>query len=418
MGLLHIIDDIISVLFFLIYFYQFIYMFIPFILGKKKIPKSAPQDHDFAVLICARDEENVIGDLIDCIAEQTYDQSKIHVFLIADNCSDRTAEIAREHGAVVYERENKELVGKGYALQALLQNLKKDYAEGFDGYFVFDADNLLKPDFIEQMNNTFSEGHDIITCYRNSKNFSDTWVSATSTLFFLRENRFLNHSRYLLGTSCNVSGTGFFFSRKVAEEIKDWPFHMLTEDIEFTMSQVVQDKKIAFCDKAELYDEQPQKFSQSWKQRIRWSRGNLQAIRYYGGRLFKGIFRGNFACFDMLMFSVPAIFLSLFSVIVNLALTILGIILGANFLVTLTAILKMLLYIYGSFFLIGWLVVIKEWKRIRAKGYKKILSVFAFPIFMASFIPISLISLFKRVKWERIEHSVSAEDFKQDQADT
>ncbi len=191
---------------------------------------------------------------------------------------------------------------------------------------------------------------------------------------------------------------------------------MLTEDIEFTMSQVVQDKKIAFCDKAELYDEQPQKFSQSWKQRIRWSRGNLQAIRYYGGRLFKGIFRGNFACFDMLMFSVPAIFLSLFSVIVNLALTILGIILGANFLVTLTAILKMLLYIYGSFFLIGWLVVIKEWKRIRAKGYKKILSVFTFPIFMASFIPISLISLFKRVKWERIEHSVSAEDFKQDQS--
>ena len=183
---LRTINAVISALFFICYTYQFLY--IPLVLLKKRRPAALPASpHRYAVLIAARNEENVIAGLLDSLAAQTYDMSLVTVFVAADNCTDSTAAIARAHGAVVYERFNHVNVGKGYALDFLLQHIGADYPEGFDGYFVFDADNLLSPDYIQRMNETFSAGHEIVTSYRNSKNFGDNWISAGYALWFLRE---------------------------------------------------------------------------------------------------------------------------------------------------------------------------------------------------------------------------------------
>ena len=202
------INAVISALFFICYTYQFLY--IPLVLLKKRRPLPHPAaSHRYAVLIAARNEENVIAGLLDSLAAQTYDMSLVTVFVAADNCTDSTAAIAREHGAVVYERFNHVNVGKGYALDFLLQHIGADYPEGFDGYFVFDADNILSPDYLERMNESFSAGNEIVTSYRNSKNFGDNWISAGYALWFLRESRYLDHARSLLGTSCAVSRTGF-----------------------------------------------------------------------------------------------------------------------------------------------------------------------------------------------------------------
>lgn len=165
-----------------------------------RLPTAAP--HRFAVLIAARNEETVIGDLLDSLHAQDYDMSLITVFVIADNCTDRTAAIASEKGAVVYTRQNKQAVGKGYALEALLAHIKSDYPDGYDAYLVFDADNLLAPDFLTRMNESFSAGNEIITCYRNSKNYGSNWISAGYALWFLRESRFLYGAREALGSSC------------------------------------------------------------------------------------------------------------------------------------------------------------------------------------------------------------------------
>ena len=143
--------------------------------------------------------------------------------MLADNCTDGTALVARAAGATVYEWHNTVRVGKGYALQDLLVHIGQDFPQGFDGYFVFDADNILAPDYVERMNETFSAGHHIITSYRNSKNYGDNWISAGYALWFLRETRYPNHARFLLGTSCAVSGTGFLFSHAVLEEVGPWP---------------------------------------------------------------------------------------------------------------------------------------------------------------------------------------------------
>ena len=177
MDTLRMTNYIIAVVFFVCYAYQFLYIPVPWLLAKRKAAKAAALEatpHNYAVLICARNESAVIADLIGSLRSQTYDQSLLHIFVLADNCTDDTSAIARSAGATVYERFNNVQVGKGYALQTLLSHLEQDYPAGFDGYIVFDADNILDPGYIAAMNRTFSQGYDIVTSYRNSKTTATT----------------------------------------------------------------------------------------------------------------------------------------------------------------------------------------------------------------------------------------------------
>ena len=108
----------------------------------------AKKQHKYGIVISARNEKNVIGNLLDIIKKQDYPQELLTVFVVADNCTDNTAEIARKKGAVVYERFDNDHRTKGYALEFLFDKIENDYGrDSFEGYFVFDADNLLKEDF-------------------------------------------------------------------------------------------------------------------------------------------------------------------------------------------------------------------------------------------------------------------------------
>ena len=393
--------------FLLCYAYQFAYIPLAHLLRAKPHKKAAL--HRFAVLICARNEQTVICDLIDSLHAQTYPQDKLKIFVMADNCTDTTACVARGAGATVYERFDTAHVGKGYALDALLRNIARDEPEGFDGYFVFDADNLLRPDYVERMNETFSDGNDIITSYRNSKNYGDNWISAGYGLWFLRESKYLNHARTLLGTSCAVSGTGFLFSRRVLEEQDGgWPFHLLIEDIEFSVSHILDGYKIALCPEAELFDEQPVTFRQSWRQRMRWSKGYLQVLRQYGGKLLAGIFKGSFSCYDMSMNILPAFVLSVLSTVSNLSLLTLQIANGAGTAEATLAILQMLGSMYLTLFVIGAITTATQWKKLHTTAWKKVLYAFTFPVFMFTYLPISIAALFAKVEWKPITHSVTA----------
>ena len=405
MNCLETMNTILMIAFLVCYAYQFFYILVPHI--KKDKPHKQAKLHRYAVLICARNEEAVIADLIDSLHGQTYPQDKLKIFVMADNCTDRTADAARAAGATVYERFDREKVGKGYALDALLGHIAQDEPEGFDGYFVFDADNLLRPDYIERMNETFSDGHDIVTSYRNSKNYGDNWISAGYGLWFLRESEYLNHARMLLGTSCAVSGTGFLFSRKVLREQGGWPFHLLIEDIQFSVSHILDGYKIAFCPQAELFDEQPVTFRQSWRQRMRWSRGYLQVLRRYGLKLCGGMFKGSFSCYDMSMNILPAFVFSVLSCVTNVTLTTMQLLEGVNG-AALLSLLQMLSSMYLTLFLIGAITTATQWKKIHAAAWKKILYAFTFPVFMFTYIPISIAAIFTKVQWKPIQHSITA----------
>ena len=404
MTTLQIINLAIMLAFFLCYSYQFFY--IPVAWWKKDAPHREPVMHRIAVLIAARNEQAVIGNLIDSIRAQDYPADKVDIFVVADNCTDLTGTVAGAHGATVYFRSSTTQVGKGYALQYLLRCIEEDFAP-YDGYLVLDADNVLSPNYITEINKTFSDGYEIVTSYRNSKNYGANWISSGYALWFLREARHLNNARMLLGTSCAVSGTGFLIHRDIINRTNGWKYFLLTEDIQFTVESILNGERIGYCHNAILYDEQPETFSQSWTQRLRWARGYYQVFRQYGGRLLRGIFGGRFACADMCMTIMPAAVLTIVSFLINAAALIPTLLLHGNVLVILLSVLETLRNSYLMLFLIGLVTGITEWRQIHASIPRKIFSFFTFPLFMLTYIPISIVALFKKVEWKPIRHSVS-----------
>lgn len=254
--------------------------------------KPAKNKHKYAILIAARNEKNVIGNLIDSINKQDYDMSLVTTFVVADNCTDNTAEIARNHGAVCYERFDNEHRTKGYALEYLLDRIEEDYGRmSFEGYFIFDADNLLNTDYISRMNDAFDSGEKIITSYRNTKNFDENWIASTYALHWIRSIRANHRARSVLHLATNIQGTGFLFTNEIVKN--GWHYTSLTEDRALTADAVAQGYQITYQDKAMFYDEQPTSLKVALRQRIRWSKGHLQAFVESGPYLFINIFLGK-----------------------------------------------------------------------------------------------------------------------------
>ncbi len=392
------ISRVLSVLFLLCNAYQFLYLFVP-LFRRKRLSKPEETHLSIAVLVAARNEQAVIGHLLDSIAAQDY-PGRVTVCVVADNCTDDTAAIALAKGALVTERQNPIRVGKGYALQHLMAWLNSQHKQ-FDAYLVLDADNLLAPGYLAAINRGLQR-HDIVTGYRAGKNFGDSWVAAGYSLWFLRTSQYLNRSRARLGTSCTVSGTGFAFLSSVTA---DWRWFTLTEDTEFSADMVCQGRKIGYCEDAVLYDEQPTDFATAWRQRLRWARGTYQVAVRYGGRLAKAAVRGRFAAFDILCCCLPAFVFSVAGILLKIVQGITCVVSGAPLLPVWLATAKGLAGGYVLLLVMGLVPLITEWRRIPAHPVKKIGYTLLFPLHIAANIPIALTSLFRRVTWEPIPHT-------------
>ncbi len=266
------------------------YWIVGFFFTRKFAP--AKKQHKYAICIAARNEETVIGNLLDSISKQDYPSELLTVFVVADNCTDNTAAVARANGAVCYERFNDYENTKGFALQFLFENIRKDYGiESFEGYFIFDADNLLKQDYVSRMNDSFDAGLKIITSYRNTKNFDENWIASTYALHWLRSIRKNHRTRSVLRLATNIQGTGFLFSNIFVKE--GWKYTSLTEDRAFTADAVARGYQISYNDAAMFYDEQPTSIKIALRQRLRWSKGHLMAFKETGWALFKNIIFGS-----------------------------------------------------------------------------------------------------------------------------
>lgn len=408
LSFINIFNFIILILFTGFYFYQAYYVVIA--LFKKSKVMTAKKNNKYAVVIAARNESAVIGQLINSIKQQKYPSELIDIYVVADNCTDNTADVARDAGAYVLERFNRQNVGKGYALDYAFKSIIAS-DEHYNGYFVFDADNLLDENYVAEMNKVFDNGYKIVTCYRNSKNYDTNWISAGYSLWFLREAKYLNNSRMMLNTGCAISGTGFMVSDDIIRKNNGWKHHLLTEDIEFSIDNAIEGEKIGYCGTAVLYDEQPYIFEQSWNQRLRWAKGFYQVFAKYGKTLFKSIFtKKSFSCYDMLMTIMPALLLSLASVFINLVFLTVGLINIETYpeIISETsgAIIMSGVNSYLVLFALGLITTITEWKQINSTPLKKIKYIFSFPIFIFTYIPISIVALFRKIEWKPITHSI------------
>ncbi len=372
-----IVSDVNAVLYILLtlfYFYQGVYVLIALIGKKKKnnIKEDNAALHKYAFIIAARNENAVIGNLIDSIKNQNYPKELIDVIVVADNCTDNTAEISRQHGAIVYERFNNILVGKGYAMDYVFNKIKEEYGDYtcYDGYFVFDADNVIDVNYVKEMNKVFDSGYKVVTSYRNSKNYDTNWITAGYSLWFIREAKYLNNPRMMIKTSCAVSGTGYLVDSSIIKKNHGWKCNLLTEDIEFTVTNILDGEKVGYCGSAMFYDEQPTSFRQSWNQRMRWTKGFYQVLFKYGKDLFITMFKEKrmfVSCYDMIMTLAPATLLTLGTILLNIVLLLCS---GFNpvlfkqiFRPTILAILFGFFNFYMMLLVIGLITLITEWKK-------------------------------------------------------
>lgn len=387
------------------YLYQIIYLILPFF--EKRRSHKPIRLHRYAVLIAARNEEAVLPHLLDSLKAQDYPKEFLDLYVVADNCTDRTAEVAREHGAQVFSRFNNQQIGKGYALNFLLHQIDGNIGlEYYDAFLIFDADNLLESDYISQINQICSDGYEAFCGYRNTKNYGGNWLSSGYGVWYLHDSTHLNRSRMMLGTSCAVTGTGFGFTRQLLERCGGWNFFTLTEDIEFNTWCATRGIRIGYCHDAILYDEQPESFRQSWRQRTRWTQGGLQVSIKYAVDLIRGMLKGGrtaYASFETATLSMWGYGMS----VLSCGLTLLVTFLAERWLGIAQALLLALCGTYFSLLAIGALTILTEWKRIRATTAQKIGSAFAFPLFMLSFLPISATAIFRKFQWQPIDHKVA-----------
>ncbi|MFR6627608.1 MAG: glycosyltransferase family 2 protein [Flavonifractor plautii] len=402
------------VLFTLLYLYQGFYVVVGLVCRRWQDRHQPSRLHRFAVIVSARNEEGVIGELLESLNRQNYPKELLDLYVVADNCTDDTAGVARRAGAFVYERFDQVHKGKGYAMDYLFRRLKEEGKDCYDGYFVFDADNLVDANFVAEMNRTFDQGYDAVTCYRNSKNFAANWISAGYSIWFLREARFLNFPRTLLGTNCHVSGTGFLVSARVIEDNGGWPFHLLTEDIQFSVDCAIQGKKIGYCDKAVVYDEHP---PPSVSPGISGCGGLWASTRWIGsipspaeGLLPPG--PPGYLLLRHVCHGAPGLLLTLLMILFN------GVILAAC--LTQPAYLATRIIhetvgfmgsavwnFYVGLLFYGLITVLSEWRHIDAAPVQKLGYVLTFPIFMFTYIPISIAALVQKVEWKPIYHTAT-----------
>ena len=406
-------NTIVGVVFTLCFLYQVVYFFVGLFHGEVKIDPAKKQ-HSYAFFIAAHNEEAVIANLVKSIKDQDYPSELIDIFVVADACTDNTAQVARDAGAIVYERNDLSRKGKSWVMDYGFDRILKEYPGKHEAFFIFDADNLLARDYVSVMNDAFDQGFLALTSYRNSKNFGSSWISAAYATWFMREARYLNNSRMICGTSCAVSGSGYLVSSKIIQGMHGWDFHTLTEDIQFATFCAIHGVRIGYAP-AEFFDEQPVTLKASIRQRMRWTKGFYQVLFTYGRHMLTSIAKFHrFAAYDMLMVIGPAMLLTLMCMLVNVTFIVVGA-LSHGFLATdaeiemaFGSVIMMFAYMYLTFFAMGFFTTVTERKHIHCpQRWRVIANLLTFPLFMFTYIPLTVAALFLKVDWVPTPHDVS-----------
>lgn len=388
--------------------YNVIYLILGFLLKAKKYPETEEQK-TYGILIPARNEEAVIGQLIESIHLQYYDHSKIKIFVVADNCTDNTAQIAREKGAIVYERFNSEKRRKGWALEFLLEQIEADYGiTSLDAYMVFDADNLLDLNFVHEMNKAFVVNKHIVTGYRNTKNFDTNIISSAYGIHFYRGIVAYHRPRSRLNVGTHIAGTGYVISSTLLKD--GWNWFTLTEDTELTITQSCKGYKIGFCEQAVFFDEQPTNFFVALRQRVRWDKGRLTVFfKHFPRLIFNSFRRVSFTLYDLFFYLFPWGIVSFTKLLIlPIAFSIMqqNIITGSFWMDGI--LLPMIAMLSGLYFydvIVATLVVIKENKNIHTTFWKKVIAIVTYPWFSLISMFIAFTALVKpNVQWKQIVH--------------
>ena len=353
----------------------------------------------FAVLIPARNEGEVIGSLIESLNQENYPRELFEIYTLINNCDDNTPEIASEKGSELMYMSSR-AASKGDVLKEAFKRLS---GKGFDAFIVFDADNVVHPDFLQKMNNIYQSGYKVAQGRKDSKNMNDNWISAGYSLFYNLQNFFFNKARTHVKASATINGTGFM----VSEDLVADGFNPLsiTEDIELSIMCILKGHRVVYCDDAITYDEQPTGFKAAWYQRMRWSKGIMQCTGIYSGRLFKRfLMRRDFSSLDKIFFMISP-YMQVFAL-----LPLILMIFAYSFHMADDSFLHSALLTTSLGFVAGYFMSIivclftVGWYKQDIKG--SLIGILLFMVFMMTWIPINIVCIVKRnnINWVPVRH--------------
>ncbi len=354
----------------------------------------------YAVLVPARNEQECIHNIIKSIQNQDYDSNLIDLYVLVNNCTDNTEQEARRLGANVI-LSPPSAKNKGMVLNSALEELlPKDY----DAFIIFDADNIANKSFVTEFNKAFGNGAQVVKSRIFAQDSTASVIAGMYDIYFSFANRFLNRSRFNLGISARLIGTGIGISSSLLKEVGGFNTKTITEDVEFYVIHVTKGYRAIFVREAITYDEQPANFRTTVMQRRRWMSGVMHAFTSNFFKIIKGIFKKKSCihCIDAFMllgFAYLQAFLFFLFIFEVIALN------KDNY----TDFLFAALSTYLSMGTTGLLALILE-KRFKFH-INTILAVLLYPSFLLTFFPLQTISLFKKIKvWKEIHHKGADDD--------
>ena len=287
------------------------------LLSRKEAPSvGGNPTHTFAIVIPAHNEEQNISTTLRSCAGLDYPKGKYKVFVVADNCSDRTAEIAKNNGATCLERYDEEKKGKGFALE---WGFKQILPEGHDALVVLDADCQLDNHALRIFDHYLMKGEKVLQANDAASNPDSNAMSYAVAVGNVIENRLFYSPKSRLGLAVLLRGTGMVFRRDVLEQ-HPWQAHSIVEDVEYTLRLIRSGIIVSFINEVKVVSEFPGKKDQLQAQRMRWAR-NLGFSRTQALKLiWEGIVRGRGLLIDagwtLLVLSRPLVLLELFIVVI------------------------------------------------------------------------------------------------------
>ncbi len=251
------------------------------IAGRGRSARTAhPPATRFAVLIPAHDEEQVLGPTLQAMARLDYPTDLYRVHVVADHCTDRTVEIAREAGVAVHEHTG-DRRGKGPALGWVTRRVL-DTGAGEptpDAFVIVDADTIVDPAFLRELDRAMASGHLAVQGQYRVRDPEESPAAGLRAAALACRHHLRPLGRTALGGSSGLYGNGMAFATDIQRE-RVWTDH-LTEDIEFQMALLLDDVLVAYAPRAVVEAQMPATLAGATTQNERWERGRLELARRY-----------------------------------------------------------------------------------------------------------------------------------------
>lgn len=297
-----------------------------------RLKGGAVPDHQpslrFKVLVPAHDEAELLPELIHSLNQLDYPKDLFEVHVVADNCTDDTAAIARSMACCVHERREEKLRGKGYALDWLMERMARQ-APLPDAFVYVDADSRVSENMLRAIASRIKSGSRAVQVHYGVAAPEQSWGKGIRSAAMLLVNYVRPLGRTTIGGTAGLKGTGMAFVAPLAIQAK-WG-GALAEDAEFSLELLLWGEKVDFAPEAEVVAHVPASLADARQQNTRWEAGRVSIVAKFAAPVARMLLRErSFLAFDALldMFIPPLSVLGLL-VVVGLAAGLVSPVLGA-----------------------------------------------------------------------------------------